>query len=65
MAGRFRVGEWEVEPDLNLLRSGERSIHLEPKVMDLLCASRSDRYPEARLCSAIDPARPLRTMGVQ
>jgi Tol biopolymer transport system component/DNA-binding winged helix-turn-helix (wHTH) protein len=37
MTGSFRVGDWQVEPQLNLLKRGERAVHLEPKVMDVLC----------------------------
>jgi DNA-binding winged helix-turn-helix (wHTH) protein/WD40 repeat protein len=37
VAGMFRVGEWRVEPRLNLVRSGDRSVRLEPKVIDVLC----------------------------
>jgi len=37
MTHLFRIGDWEVEPELNLIRSENRSIHIEPKVMDLLC----------------------------
>lgn len=34
----FRLGEWEVDPTANEMRSGGRAIHLEPKVMDVLVA---------------------------
>lgn len=36
LEGPFRIGEWTVEPALNRLRGGQRSIRLEPRVMDLL-----------------------------
>jgi DNA-binding winged helix-turn-helix (wHTH) protein len=34
--GAFRVGEWQVEPQLNLIADGIRTTHLEPKVMRVL-----------------------------
>jgi DNA-binding winged helix-turn-helix (wHTH) protein len=34
--GRFRLGEWLVEPSLNRLTRGETSVQLEPKAMDVL-----------------------------
>jgi TolB-like protein/DNA-binding winged helix-turn-helix (wHTH) protein/Tfp pilus assembly protein PilF len=36
MAGRFKVGEWTVVPELNSLEGNERTAHLEPKVMQVL-----------------------------
>ncbi len=39
----FRVGEWLVEPDLNLVSNGVAHIHLEPKTMQvLLCLGAHD-----------------------
>ena len=35
-ASKFRVGEWQVEPDLNRISCDERTIQLEPKLMDVL-----------------------------
>jgi DNA-binding winged helix-turn-helix (wHTH) protein len=35
-AGEFRVGEWLVEPDLNRISCDDRTIQLEPKLMDVL-----------------------------
>ena len=35
-ASEFRVGEWQVEPDLNRISCGDRTIQLEPKLMDVL-----------------------------
>jgi len=32
----FRVGEWAVEPSLNLIRRGTEEVRLRPKVMDVL-----------------------------
>lgn len=36
MAGRFRVGEWTVVPELNSLERDGRTVHLEPKFMQVL-----------------------------
>jgi len=46
----FRLGEWLVEPDLNLIRRGEEIVHLECKVMELLVflASRGSRLVTRR-----------------
>jgi DNA-binding winged helix-turn-helix (wHTH) protein/Tol biopolymer transport system component len=34
--GAFRVGDWRVEPQLNTIADGIRTLHLEPKVMSVL-----------------------------
>lgn len=39
----LKVGDWEVRPELNRLRDGEREVHLEPKLMDLLVCLVSER----------------------
>jgi TolB-like protein/DNA-binding winged helix-turn-helix (wHTH) protein/predicted Zn-dependent protease len=36
MSLRFRVGDWQVEPGLNLLIQPDRTVRIEPKVMDVL-----------------------------
>src|SRR5215471_15264075 len=36
MADSFQVGEWFVEPDLNSLSANGNTIHLEPKIMQVL-----------------------------
>jgi TolB-like protein/DNA-binding winged helix-turn-helix (wHTH) protein/Flp pilus assembly protein TadD len=36
VAGRFMVGEWTVLPELNSLERDGRTVHLEPKVMQVL-----------------------------
>lgn len=43
LAGGFRLGDFEVIPQRNVVVGGERTIHLEPKIMDVCCfmASRS------------------------
>ncbi len=33
----FTLGPWRVLPNQNLIDDGETSIHLEPKVMEVLC----------------------------
>ena len=32
----MRIGDWEADSALNLLRRGQQAIHLEPKAMELL-----------------------------
>lgn len=36
MRGDFQVNDWLVQPQLNLLKRGQQSVHLEPKVMQVL-----------------------------
>jgi TolB-like protein/DNA-binding winged helix-turn-helix (wHTH) protein len=36
LRGEFLVNDWLVQPQLNLLKRGEQSVHLEPKVMQVL-----------------------------
>jgi TolB-like protein/DNA-binding winged helix-turn-helix (wHTH) protein len=36
LAGKFKVGDWTVVPDLNTLERGGRSLRLQPKVMQVL-----------------------------
>lgn len=36
MNGEFRVGDWLVQRDLNRLSKGEKSVQVEPKVMEVL-----------------------------
>jgi len=36
VAGPFSLGNWVVEPQLNRVSNGEISVHLEPKVMEVL-----------------------------
>lgn len=36
MPGRFGVGDWTVLPELNSLERNGRTVHLEPKVMQVL-----------------------------
>ncbi len=35
-SGAFRVGEWLVEPDLNRIFRDDETVHLEPRVMEVL-----------------------------
>ena len=34
--GEFQIADWEVQPQLNCIRRGDQSHHLEPKVMQVL-----------------------------
>jgi len=36
LKGTFHIAEWEIQPQLNCVSRGTRSIHLEPKVMQVL-----------------------------
>jgi Tol biopolymer transport system component/DNA-binding winged helix-turn-helix (wHTH) protein len=36
LKGNFRIAEWEVEPQINCLRTHDRVVHIEPKVMQVL-----------------------------
>lgn len=36
MKGTFHIADWEVEPQVNSLKRANRSVHLEPKVMQVL-----------------------------
>ena len=36
LASRFRVGEWRVAPELNSLERDGHSVHVEPKIMQVL-----------------------------
>jgi len=36
MTSEFRVGEWLVEPDLNRIRSSEKTSPVEPKILEVL-----------------------------
>jgi DNA-binding winged helix-turn-helix (wHTH) protein len=36
MNGNFRVGPWLAEPSLDILTQNRRSVHIEPKVMEVL-----------------------------
>ena len=38
MGARFRVGEWRVAPELNSIERDGHSLHLEPKIMQVLVA---------------------------
>lgn len=42
MRGDFRVGNWIVHPSLNSLERDEKTIHLEPKVMQVLLTLASE-----------------------
>src|SRR6185436_17426822 len=56
--GAFRVGDWQVEPQLNLIADGNRTTHLEPKVMRVLVylADHADQViSKERLIHAVWP----------
>jgi Tol biopolymer transport system component/DNA-binding winged helix-turn-helix (wHTH) protein len=36
LIGDFQLADWQVQPQLNCVRRGEKSIHVEPKVMQVL-----------------------------
>ncbi len=36
MKGNFHIADWEVEPEINCLRSQNRAVHIEPKIMQVL-----------------------------
>ena len=36
MNGEFRIGPWLVKPSLNLISQNGTTVHLEPKVMEVL-----------------------------
>jgi TolB-like protein/DNA-binding winged helix-turn-helix (wHTH) protein/Flp pilus assembly protein TadD len=44
LRGGFVLGPWRVQPNQNLIDDGHNSVHLEPKVMEVLCflAQRQD-----------------------
>lgn len=58
MKGAFYIGDWVVEPQINCVRKGDHSHHLEPKVMQVLVvlATHSDEVlSKERLMSAVWP----------
>ena len=36
MKGNFHIADWEIQPQINCVRRGDRSFHLEPKIMQVL-----------------------------
>ena len=36
MKGSFHLGDWQVQPQINCVQKGEKSFHLEPKIMQVL-----------------------------
>jgi Tol biopolymer transport system component/DNA-binding winged helix-turn-helix (wHTH) protein len=58
VSGDFRVGEWRVAPQLNRIERKGRSIHLEPKVMEVLvclCQARGDPVSREQLLRQVWP----------
>ena len=44
MNGNFRVGEFLIEPQLNTVTGVKKTVRVEPKVMQVLAGSRSNKY---------------------
>ena len=58
MEGDFQVGEWLVQPQLNLLTRGDEVTRIEPKVMDVLvylAQHTGDVLPKDRIIQAVWP----------
>ena len=58
MEGDFRIGDWLVQSELVIITRGERSVHLEPKAMEVLVylAKHSrEVLPKERIIQAIWP----------
>lgn len=58
MNGEFRIGPWLVQPSLNIITRGDTTVHLEPKVMEVLvCLSEraGEVVPRTDLLKAIWP----------
>jgi DNA-binding winged helix-turn-helix (wHTH) protein len=58
MDGEFRIGPWLVQPSLNRLSQDGATVHLEPKVMEVLvCLARyaGDPVPREELIQAVWP----------
>lgn len=36
MKGNFHIADWEIEPEINCLRTQDRAVHIEPKIMQVL-----------------------------
>jgi Tol biopolymer transport system component/DNA-binding winged helix-turn-helix (wHTH) protein len=36
LKGSFHIGDWEVQPRINCVQKGDKSFHLEPKIMQVL-----------------------------
>src|SRR6516164_1610603 len=60
MDGKFRVGQWLVQPSLNIIISkGGATVHLEPKVMEVLvCLAKraGELVPRTELLQTVWPA---------
>jgi Tol biopolymer transport system component/DNA-binding winged helix-turn-helix (wHTH) protein len=54
----FRVGDWQVQPDLGTIRRGEEQLQLEPKVMEVLvylARHPGDVLPKEKIIRAVWP----------
>src|ERR1700758_5365453 len=58
MDGEFRIGPWLVQPSLNVIRNHGTTVHLEPKVMEVLvCLVKraGEAVPRAHLLETVWP----------
>jgi len=58
LKGDFHIADWEVQPQLNCIRRGDQSHHLEPKVMQVLvhlAAHSNEVLSKDRLIQAVWP----------
>ncbi|MFQ5740755.1 MAG: transcriptional regulator [Acidobacteriota bacterium] len=56
MPAEFRLGDWLVRPELNLLEQGESTVRVEPKVMNLpvyLAENAGEVLPKERIIGAV------------
>lgn len=56
MQGDFSIGDWHVQPRINLIHKGQVSFHLEPKVMQvlvLLASSAGELVAKERLLQTV------------
>jgi len=58
MSLKFRVGDWLVEPDLNRISSEDKTVSIEPKVVDVLvfmAANAGEVLPKEKIMQAVWP----------
>jgi DNA-binding winged helix-turn-helix (wHTH) protein len=54
----FRIGDWQVQPDVGTLTRGEEQVQLEPKVMEVLvylARHPGDVLPKEKIIRAVWP----------
>jgi DNA-binding winged helix-turn-helix (wHTH) protein len=52
----FRIGDWQVQPDVGTLTRGEEQVQLEPKVMEVLVylgRHQGDVLPKEKIIRAV------------